>query len=79
MPRESAAMKGRRYVTEGRLLLIEVTDQQIRARCRGNGAIHQLGHNGADGWWCSCPAVRTCAHLEALRLVTVVQGREVGR
>ena len=52
--KENAATKARRYLTEGRLLLIEVSDEQIRARCRGNGATYQLGHNGADGWWCSC-------------------------
>lgn len=72
--RENAETKGRRYATEGRLLVLEVDTDTIRAHCRGDGAIYQLGWNHADRWWCSCPA-RTdrCSHLIALRLVTIVE------
>ncbi len=73
MSRESAEAKGRRYLTEGRLQVLELGPGVIRATCRGDGAVHRLG------WWhgrwgCSCPAGtfgRQCAHLVALRLVAV--------
>lgn len=73
--RESAFAKARRYVTEGRLLVTEVTTRRISALCRGDGKIYALGYT-ADGWRCDCPAVsRDCAHLRALRLVTVATHR----
>ena len=72
MARETIDAKGRRYLTEGRLQLLEVSDRTIRATCRGAGEEYALGWNGADGWWCGCPSARSCAHLVALRLVTIV-------
>lgn len=69
MPREDATTKGRRYVSEGRLVVQEVTPARIRAVCRGSGTVHLLGW-GRGSWWCSCPARGLCSHLVALRLVT---------
>lgn len=72
--RESAETKGRRYATEGRLLVLEINADAIRARCRGDGHVYRLGWNPADRWWCSCPARGDrCSHLVALRLVTIVE------
>ena len=74
MSRESAHDKGRRYLVEGRLT--------IRSANRAGGAVAIVhGDSGllyrAEwvpdlGWACNC-AARTdqCAHLVALRLVTV--------
>jgi hypothetical protein len=76
MPRESIEAKGRRYLTEGRLLVIEVGPRVIRATCRGDGAVHRLGW-WRGRWGCSCPAGqfgRQCAHLAALRLVVSPTG-----
>lgn len=72
MPRESAADKAARYLVEGRLQVVSVDDERIVARCRGSGTIYDCGLD-AGGWHCACPA-RTdrCAHLRALRRVTVV-------
>lgn len=71
--REDAATKGRRYLTEGRLVIVERTERRIVATCRGDGLDHQLGHDANRGWWCSCPVLtRECSHLVALRLVTSV-------
>jgi hypothetical protein len=80
MPRESADAKGRRYLTEGRLIVTTVADHTIAGRCRGDGVVYRLGWNPADRWWCDCPA-RTdrCAHLTGLRLVTVRSSPEAGR
>jgi hypothetical protein len=76
MPYETIGAKGRRYLTEGRLLVIEVGPAVVHATCPGDGAVHRLG------WWrgcwgCSCPAGRfgrQCAHLAALRLVVTDPG-----
>jgi uncharacterized Zn finger protein len=70
--REAASEKGRRYVAEARLTVLEVRRGLVRASCRGDGAFHQLGWTPERGWWCSCPALTDrCSHLAALRLVTV--------
>ncbi len=66
--RENAEAKGRRYLTEGRLRVLQVDAQTVRAICRGVGAAYELGH-GAERWYCSCAARSTCAHLVALQLV----------
>lgn len=71
MPRESVARKGRRYLLEGRLAVLEVSGDVIEAECRGGGEVYALGHAPKGGWWCSCPARTNCAHLVALQLVTV--------
>jgi hypothetical protein len=53
--REDVQAKGRRYLTQGRLLIWSVTFSGIEASCRGGGALYRLGLDGG-GWWCSCPA-----------------------
>ncbi len=67
---ENAREKGKRYVGEGRLVVDYVSgDGEIRARCRGAGAIYLLGRTDGE-WYCDCPALTTCSHLVALMLVT---------
>jgi uncharacterized Zn finger protein len=70
MPRENAAVKARRYLTEGRIILTEVTAGHVAASVRGDGAIYTATY--AYGTWrCTCPARSDgCCHLKALRLVT---------
>ena len=72
--RESVEREGRRYLTEGRLIIERVDGGGIRATCRGGGAIYSLRYEN-ERWHCDCPAVCRCAHLVALMLVTV--GRSV--
>ena len=56
--RESAEVKGRRYLTEGRLTLRHVGPDGVAAIVRGDGAWHRAGY--AEGrWYCSCPAIST--------------------
>jgi uncharacterized Zn finger protein len=75
--RENAAVKARRYVAEGRLTVELVADGEVRARCRGDGAIYRLTYE--DGRWsCTCPALGRCSHLMALGLVVVAEGRGGG-
>lgn len=70
--REGVEQKGRRYLIEGRLAITFLHNRRIRAVCRGSApAPYKLGFDLGDGWWCRCPARNDCAHLVALRLVTV--------
>jgi hypothetical protein len=71
--REDALTRGRRLVSEGRLIVSYVSGRSIAAVCRGDsGEIHRLEYDPGRSWWCACPAVGKCAHLHALQLVTVV-------
>jgi uncharacterized Zn finger protein len=72
--RESAAVKGRRYVSEGRLIVDLVANGEVRARCRGDGALYRLGYRNGR-WYCTCPALGRCSHLVALGLVAAPEGR----
>jgi hypothetical protein len=68
--RESAAVKGRRYLTEGRLTVERVDGALVSGMCRGDsGELYTLGY-GPQAWHCDCPALRRCSHLTALMLVT---------
>jgi uncharacterized Zn finger protein len=75
--RESALQKGLRYLTEGRLRVLEVDEHAgtAVAECRGNGARYIVGHDLA-GWFCSCPARSTCAHMVALQHVVTLEPRD---
>ena len=66
--RESAQLKGRRYLIEGRVRLLLVHGVRIYAEVRGNGETHHTGFVKGR-WWCNCPARGTCAHLIAVQLV----------
>jgi len=72
--RENAISRGRRYVSEGRLVVQSVTPSVARAVCRGDGAIYKVGFK--DGrWTCDCPALTRCSHQYALGLVTAFEVR----
>lgn len=76
MPRENAAAKARRYLGEGRLIVVRAERNWVRAVCRGDGAVwHPRFEWGS--WSCDCPARSvSCAHLVALRLVTAPDVRD---
>jgi uncharacterized Zn finger protein len=76
--REGAEARGRRYLTEGRLVVERVVAGEVYARCRGSGAVYALGFD-ERGWWCSCPARGRCSHVVALQLVTAVAGHAEAR
>ena len=68
--RESAATKARRYLTEGRVIIVDVRPDRVSAVVRGDGAHYSAGYRSGQ-WSCDCPAVsHSCAHLLALRLTT---------
>lgn len=67
---ENRQTKARRYLVEGRLDIRRVTDHQIIAVCRGNGARYGLGWSQSKGWHCDCIArMEDCCHVLALKLV----------
>ncbi|MDP8975748.1 MAG: hypothetical protein M3N28_05145 [Actinomycetota bacterium] len=70
--RESAALKGRRYLTEGRVILERVDRHAVVATARGDGHVYRCGWSPLSGWHCTCAARGRCSHLVALGLVTAV-------
>ena len=82
MIEEDAQAQGRRYASEGRLVVDVVNGYTIHATCRGDDAVYALGHDVnahwwcecGGPWWCECGAEQTCAHLHALKLVTECDG-----
>lgn len=71
--RENSSSKGRRYVSEGRLIIRRLDGEVVQADCRGGGAVYACGHN-ERGWFCNCAALTdNCAHLHALRLVVAIE------
>ena len=75
---ENAVAKGRRYVSEGRLIIRALDEHggTVQADVRGDGAIWSCGRDERGAWYCSCPALRRCAHLHALGLVVALEPRE---
>jgi hypothetical protein len=68
---ENAHTRGRRLLVEGRLIVTSASPSHIVGRCRGDsGQIHTLTAD-EGGFTCSCPALRTCAHIVALQLVVI--------
>lgn len=62
--------RGRRLLIEGRLRLVQVSAEIVRAECRGSATVHRLGYQ-AGQWRCSCFAKGLCSHLVALQLVVL--------
>lgn len=73
MTRENAADKARRYLVEGRVIITAAGPGYVRARVRGDGAVHQV-HDDSRGRICDCPARGLCAHLLAVGLVSAPTG-----
>jgi hypothetical protein len=69
--RESVSRKAVRYVGESRVTIERVDATSVQASARGHGMVYAVGWNPGDGWSCSCPARRHCAHIHAVQLVTV--------
>lgn len=69
MTRESADTKGRRYLKEGRLLVLRAARDHVDALCRGAGEFHRITYR-RGGWSCSCTARGLCSHLVAVQLCT---------
>jgi hypothetical protein len=76
--REDAATKAKRYLAEARVRVLasDEDDGTIAAEVRGDGRIYASGRD-ETGWYCDCQArTENCAHLRALRLISVLEPKE---
>lgn len=71
--------KFKQYLTDGRVVLIEVGPTAVDARVRGDGAVYRTGWTRTSGWTCDCPARTRCAHMRALGLVVAVPEHRIHR
>jgi hypothetical protein len=78
--REDAQTKARRYLAEGRVRIRLLNEQSADAdaEVRGSGAVYAVEHDD-KGWSCDCAARTECAHIAALKCVTVLKPRELRR
>jgi uncharacterized Zn finger protein len=75
MSRETDESKGRRYVQDGRLVVLRAARDQVDAICRGSGEFHRISYRRGD-WACSCPARGVCSHLVAVQLCTAPRSQD---
>jgi uncharacterized Zn finger protein len=60
-----------RLLTTGAVQITFATDQIVSARVRGDsGPIYDVRWSRMAGWDCTCPAYRSCTHIEAVAQVT---------
>jgi hypothetical protein len=78
MSRETFQEKARRYLVEGRvrILACDEEDGTAQGEVRGHGAIYTVSHD-ETGWECDCLARTECAHIAAIKCVTVLKPREL--
>ena len=76
MTRESAHVKARRLLEEGRVQIVDVRPDRVRAVVRGDSAQLYTVSYDPSVWTCSCPALTACSHVRAVQLVVVVREQE---
>ena len=72
--RETAAVKARRLLTEGRVNVVE-RGRSALIDVQGDTGTHTVTHDPQRGWRCSCTAASyraACSHVQAAQLVVVV-------
>lgn len=69
--RESAAVKGRRLLTEGRLRVVAASEHHVVAYVVGDSAERYVVTADAEGYTCSCVARGRCSHMIAAQLCTM--------
>lgn len=70
-----ATSKAARYLTAGRVTVLEVTPRRVAALVRGSAAQPYLtAWTALTGWCCTCPAAGPCAHEAALQLIVTPRG-----
>ena len=80
MSRENSATKARRYLIEARVRVIDCDEANgvITAEVRSDGSrIYVAGRETEGSWFCDCAAwSENCAHINALKLISVLEPRE---
>jgi hypothetical protein len=79
MSRENVMAKAQRYLTEARVRILSCDEANgtVTADVRGSGAMYATGRDDERGWYCDCKARGECAHIAALKYVTVMDPREL--
>jgi hypothetical protein len=74
---ENPQAKAQRYLCEGRVrvLFCDEDGGVVTADVRGSGASYTTGRDDERGWYCDCKARGECAHIVALKYVTVFEPR----
>jgi uncharacterized Zn finger protein len=78
MTREGAEAKGRRYLQEGRLIVLAAARDHVDAVCRGAGEVHRVAYRRGS-WACTCTARGLCSHLVAVQLCTAPRSQDWDR
>jgi len=77
MPRESAFVKARRLLAEGRIIVRRADGRRLVARVRGDSAhLYTTGFDRGT-WFCSCAHAAQstrCSHVIALMLLWIEPG-----
>ena len=68
--REYPADRGRRLAAEGRVHLLEITDERIEAIVNGTVSHRHVRWIDRAGWTCTCPSRRRCSHVHAVIAAT---------
>jgi uncharacterized Zn finger protein len=71
---ENSRAKARRILAEGRVMIHCVEDGRVVASVRGDAAADYSVRLDAGVWSCSCPAVESCSHAQAVQFVTAPYG-----
>jgi hypothetical protein len=76
--RENPQAKAQRYLCEARVRVLFCDEEAgvVTADVRGSGASYSTGRDDEQGWYCDCKARGECAHVAALKFVTVMEPRE---
>ena len=75
--KENLQAKAQRYLCEGRIRILFADEDNgiVTADVRGSGASYTSGRDDERGWRCDCKARGECAHILALKFVTVMEPR----
>lgn len=71
MPRENAHDKARRLLSEGRVTIRALGENEIVAVVRGDSARCYTVRWDPNGWTCDCEARIRCSHARGVQLVVL--------
>ncbi len=67
------ALKSERLLLAGNVSVFAVNGRRVQAVVRGDSGYHEVEHRSGQ-WSCSCPALRSCSHVLAVRRVCPIAG-----
>jgi uncharacterized Zn finger protein len=74
VPREDARTRARRFLAEGRVMIVRAGPSGTLGVVRGDsGALRRVTWTPGRGWRCDCPAMQQCAHGFAVASVVLTE------